>query len=515
MDLLMPADFRLALDRSTRVERGGRVLLGGTPFRVVRLGDDHAAALAAWRRGEPVGAGVDRRRFARALVASNLAQPGPPPSRPADRPADRPRAEVAVVVPVRDRPRQLDRLLRALARAGADPVRDVIVVDDASTDPDRTASVVAAAGGRLLRRPARGGAPAARNDGAAATTAPFVAFLDSDCVPEPGWLGMVLPHFADPLVAAVAPRVVALSAPSRSGPHRSFPGPGAGWLASYEDVRSPLDRGAAPARVLPGGQVPFVPGAALVVRSAALGGGFDETLGGGEDVDLGWRLTREGWHVRYEPAARVAHEHRVSAGAWLSRRAYYGRTAAPLARRHPAAARPLAVSPWTAAAWAAAALRRPYAAAAIVGAACALLAGRLAGVVDRPGREAVRLAGGGTLRSGLRVADAVTRTWWPAALLAAVVAPRLRLPLAGAVLAPALAEWRRLRPPLDPVRWTVARILDDAAYGWGVWAGCWAERDWGPVRPDLGWRLAIQTGDELVAATATPGPARWTTPGGG
>jgi len=491
--MLMPPDFGLALDRSTRVERGGRLLLGGTPFRLVRLADHHAAALAAWRRGDPVGDDEGRRRFARALVASNLAHPCPPSA-----PPDGPRADVTVVVPVRDRPRQLDRLLRALAQPGSDHVPEVIVVDDASADQDRTADVVAANGGRLLRRPTRGGAPAARNDGAAAATAPFIAFLDSDCVPEPGWLDTVLPHFADPLVAVVAPRVVALPAPPSAHP---LPGQDAGWLASYEDVRSPLDRGSSPARVLPGGQVPFVPGAALVVRAAALGTGFDETLHGGEDVDLVWRLTGEGWHVRYEPAARVAHEHRVSFGAWLSRRAYYGRTAAPLARRHPAAARPLAVSPWTAAAWAAAALRRPYAAAGIVGAACVLLAGKLAGVVDQPVREAVRLAGGGTLRSGRRVADAVARTWWPATLVTAALTPRLRLPLAAAALAPAVGEWRRLRPPLDPVRWTIARVLDDAAYGWGVWSGCWAEREWGPVSPDLGWRLAIQTGDELIATT--------------
>jgi hypothetical protein len=50
MDALMPEDFGLMLDPSTRVERAGRILLGGTPFRIVTLSDDQAAALAAWRR---------------------------------------------------------------------------------------------------------------------------------------------------------------------------------------------------------------------------------------------------------------------------------------------------------------------------------------------------------------------------------------------------------------------------------------------------------------------------------
>src|SRR6266508_2836260 len=110
----LPVDFRLELDPSTRVERSGRVLLGGWPFRIVLLDDDHATALAAWSAGDPIGDVPGRRRFARALVAANLAQPRPP-ERPRPRAQPRPPAEVAVVVPVRDRPRQLRRLLRALA----------------------------------------------------------------------------------------------------------------------------------------------------------------------------------------------------------------------------------------------------------------------------------------------------------------------------------------------------------------------------------------------------------------
>ena len=487
MDALIPADFGLVLDPSTRVARAGRILIGGTPFRIVRLSNDHAAALAAWRQGEPVGDNEERRRFARALVASNLAQPCPPTR------ALKP--YVDAVVPVRDRPRQLHRLLRALTGLpDSEYVREVVVVDDASSDQDLTARVVEDGLGRLVRRAKWGGAAAARNSGAAATAAPFIAFLDSDCVPEDGWLAAVLPHFADPLVGVVAPRVVGLA---ERGP---------GWVACYEDVRSPLDRGTQSGRVLPRSRVPFVPGAALVVRRTALGAGFDETLRGGEDVDFVWRLTEKGWHVRYEPEARVQHEHRTSLGSWLSRRAHYGRTAAPLDSRHHAAARPLAVSPWTAAAWAAALLRQPFAASAITGTACTLLAGELSGVIECPVREAVRLAGGGTLRSGPHVADALNRTWWPATLAVATLTPRLRLPLAAAALAPALLEWRHLRPPLDPVRWTIARLLDDAAYGWGVWRGCWTQGEWGPLWPDLGWRLTIETGEELVMAAQSRQP---------
>jgi mycofactocin system glycosyltransferase len=259
-----------------------------------------------------------------------------------------------------------------------------------------------------------------------------------------------------------------------------------------------MDRGPAPASVRPGGRVPFLPGAALVARASALGAGFDTTLTGGEDVDLVWRLVRDGWHVRYEPAGSVEHEHRTRAGPWLARRAYYGRTAAPLERRHPGAARPLAISPWTAAAWAAAALGRPLAAGGITATAVALLARELGGVVPDPVGTAVALAGGGTVRSGWVVADAVTRSWWPLSLLAAALLPRLRLPLAAAALLPPALDWRKLRPPVDPLAWTALRLLDDLAYGWGVWSGCLRGRQAGPLLPDLGWRLSVLSGEDLI-----------------
>ena len=51
------------------------------------------------------------------------------------------------------------------------------------------------------------------------------------------------------------------------------------------------------------------------------------------------------------------------------------------------------------------------------------------------------------------------------------------------LLAPPLDEWARRRPPLDPVRWTLASLADDAAYGAGVWRGCLRERTIAPLRP--------------------------------
>ena len=472
----LPASYGVRLDPATLQD--GCVLMGGTPFRIVRLSRDHATALARWQSGEPIGTDAGAGRFARALVASNLAQPVPP--------AEIAPASVSVIVPVRDRHGELDALLCALrASETTDPVREIIVVDDASTDVQAHARVAARWDARLLRRGVRGGSAATRNDGASAASGDLLAFVDSDCIPRPGWLAALLPHFVDPAVAAVAPRIVAHD---RSG----------AWLSRYEAARSGMDRGPLPARVVPGGRVPFVPTAALVARVRHYGEGFDPTLRGGEDLDFVWRLTSAGLHIRYEPAGAVEHRHRTSLPSFLRRRAYYGRTAAPLARRHPGAARPLAVSPWTAVAWGALGLRAPILAAATTALAAGLLARQLRSVVDEPVRNAVRLAAGGTLRSGEAVADACVRAWWPLSVTAFAAIPRLRPALAAAVLLPALLEWRREPSALDPVRWLVARRLDDAAYAWGLWQGCVTEGVWDPVRPDLGWRLRTLTSDEFV-----------------
>jgi len=381
------------------------------------------------------------------------------------------------VIPVRDRHGELARCLAGLARAPR-----VIVVDDASRDPAAIARIAAEAGARVLRRPVNGGPGAARNTGLAAADTPLVAFLDSDCVPSPGWLDVLLPYFADPAVGAAAPRIV---------PHER----GRTWLARYEGASSTLDMGAHASIVRPGSRVPYVPGAALVVRKAAAGTGFAEDMRVGEDVDFVWRLAAAGWTVRYEPAAAMPHQHRVRLGAWFARRKDYGTSAAVLELRHPGAVRPLYLSGWTALAWLAAAAGWPAAGAALTGTGIALLARRLARLTGedwpRPAARtawqlATRLAGGGTLAAGRPLGSAISRTWWPLALPAAVAVRRLRLPLAALVLAPPLLDWLDRRPPLDPARYVAARLLDDVGYSLGVWQGCAGRRTIRPLLPRLG-----------------------------
>ena len=469
---LVPAGTGVRPDPGSRLLAGGTVLAGGFPVRVLRLTPSGARQVAGWWSGTPVPDSTRARALARRLLDTGIAHPVPDG-------CDWSIDDVTVVIPVRDRQAELARCLAGLAQ-----VPRVIVVDDASRDPAGVARVAADAGARVLHRVVNGGPGAARNCGLAAADTPLVAFLDSDCVPGPGWLDALLPHFADPAVGAVAPRIVP-DAPGRS------------WLARYEGASSTLDMGTRESIVRPGSRVPYVPGAALVVRRSAAGGGFTETMRVGEDVDFVRRLAASGWRVRYEPAATMPHQHRVRLRPWFARRKDYGTSAAILEQRHPGTVRPLYVSAWTALAWLAAAAGLPAAGVACTGASIALLARRLALVT---GEEwpwhaagtawplAARLAGGGTAAAGRPLGSAISRTWWPVALPAAVAVRRMRRPLAALVLAPPLLDWLDRRPPLDPARYVAARLLDDIGYSLGVWQGCCTQRTARPLLPRLGSR---------------------------
>jgi GT2 family glycosyltransferase len=305
-DELVPAGLRLRPDPGARTLAGGTVLTGGYPIRVLRLSQAGARHVAGWWDGAPVPGNAKARALARRLLDTGIAHPVLDKGQ-----AERP--EVTVVIPVRDRHAELTRCLAGLAGTPR-----VIVVDDGSAEPAAIQSAAAAAGASVVRRPVNGGPAAARNTGLAAAQTPLVAFLDSDCVPGAGpanWLDALLPHFADPAVGAVAPRIV---------PHEA----GHSWLARYEGASSTLDMGWRPSIVRPGSRVPYVPGAALVVRKQAAGTGFAEDMQVGEDVDFVWRLAASGWRVRYEPAATMGHQHRVRLREWFSRRKDYGTSAA-------------------------------------------------------------------------------------------------------------------------------------------------------------------------------------------
>lgn len=170
---------------------------------------------------------------------------------------------VTVVIPTCDRPALLARCLAAL------PEDARVIVSDDSRQPDP----------RWLAGLRRG--PAAnRNHGALAAATEWIAFVDDDCIPQPGWLAALA--CAAEGADVIEGRTVA---------------PGASDSPFEEHVEN--ERGG------------VLWSCNLAIRRSAFEklGGFDEEFAeaGGEDMEFAWRVRRAGLRVRFAPDALVHH----------------------------------------------------------------------------------------------------------------------------------------------------------------------------------------------------------------
>jgi mycofactocin system glycosyltransferase len=460
---------RIALDTGVSVRASGRVLAGGSPWRVVQLREEAVPFVSRLREAGSAGAvpqDAPARSVARSLLDRGFAHPVVGERCKAH-------AGVDVVVPVLGSG-TLDGCLESLRGL------HVIVVDDGSVDRDAVRMIANRHGATFERHGENRGPAAARNTGARVARADLVAFVDADCRPQAGWLAILSAHFDDPHVAAVAPRVIGAPA-------------GKSLLARYEVARSPLDMGARPGLARPGGRLSFLPTATLVVRrSVVLRHRFDERLRTGEDVDLVWRLSDAGWLVRYEPAATVVHARDTSPGRLAERRVAYGTSAGALAHRHGGRLAPARLSGRSLASIGLVATGHPIAAAANTGFAAAGLHRRLAPL--GLGRSmAAGIVGRGLAAEAAGLGQVFRREWWPVGALmvafgasskpgTAREAARFVSLLMGAPLA---LEWVWTRAEMNPLAYVMLRLLDDAAYGTGVAMGSLREGTLSALLPEV------------------------------
>ena len=455
--------MRFSVDRTWRRPHDGDVVLAGSPTTAFRLTDAGRRVIDAIEKGDdvPVGAAglIDR------LVDAGAIHPLADPARMAINPAD-----ITVVIPFHSRDASAGPALVGLV-ASLGGLARVIVVDDASPIHPPTLEAPPTPV-ELIRRDANGGPGAARNTGLALVTTPYVAFVDSDveCVADDivalaGWLASSSTHL-------IAPRIIT-------------PNDGS-TLGSYEASRSPLDMGERPGRVRAGTRIAYVPAAVLLCEVAVLRevGGFDESLRTGEDVDLVWRIDAAGYRCRYEPAIVVGHRRRSRLVAMLEQRVGYGESTPALHARHGDKVAPVKGSWSSIGAWITLFTGIPLVAAALATTHAALLVRKLK-FLPNSAVEATRLAVLTHLQVGKNLAAAITRVWWPVALLAAFFSRRVRVAVCAAALVPALAEWWEKRPQLDPIRFATIRTIDDAAYGTGAWKSALRERNIGALLPNI------------------------------
>ena len=370
-------------------------------------------------------------------------------------------SDVTVVIPVHNEDElQLNALISQLSST-----HEVLIIDDGSTTPLADIN-----GARVIRREVAGGPAAARNTAIDFVTTSITFFLDADTsLVDDSWTNL-LAHFEDSSVGVVAPRISSE--------------PGSTLLQRYETSESPLDLGSEPARIRKNSRVSYVPTAALMIRTDLLREhrGFDESLRYGEDVDLVWRLLEADVVCRYEPATVVRHSPRASLlDAW-KQRVSYGSAAAPLNQRHPGAATPLRINRWSALAWSAFAIGHPLIGLTIGAGSTVALERKISSQPDSR-ILALRLAGRGNIHAGRMIAQVITRTWWPFALVLALFSRRGRRVALAAIVLPSLTKWFATKPKVDPVSYCALKLADDVAYGTGVWKGVIATRDLGALTP--------------------------------
>ncbi|PDP89143.1 family 2 glycosyl transferase [Glycomyces fuscus] len=527
----LPPGLGVEIDRAARLADEGRVLVGGSPPRAVRLTPGQVSALIRWlSRAVPRDAGEGL--FARDLIRAGLAHPRPLPLAPGDT------VEVAVVG--RAGPAALGATLDHLAEYRHGP--RTVVVGASGAD----AWTARRHGARVVPGPAGGAGALA--EALRACSAEFVALVEAGTRPAPGWLETALGHFADPDVAAVVPRVLA----DRS----ACLGHAQMTVASVAARRAGADRGADPAPVLPWGHAlprqerpgsanehtdPLRPVPVMVLRRSAAG--LDPDLGAAAGLDLLWRLAEQGWSVRYEPRSRVWAPPTTDLGAYLRACFTSGAVAGPLASRRDGRAAGPALS-WAGAAGLALAFAGRPGAALLAGAlGGAAVTGALVAGARTPLPEAARLAGldlAHTVRAGTH---AVRTAWWPLAAAAAVGgavlrrrgpgaaggsadprppaggrrspgrrgfsgrADRIALAAGAALVVPHVAAWHRGRGAAlaGPVTWTALGMAGDAARSLGTWWGVARSGSPAPLVPRLVPPAAVGT-----ASRERSGPA----PGG-
>jgi len=229
---------------------------------------------------------------------------------------------VSVIIPVRNRPDEIEACLDSLTKVCyPDDKMEIIVVDDGSTDD--TLLRISRFQARLISLKENHYASFCRNLGAAKANGEILAFVDSDCVVEPYWLMELIPVFERQMVGAVGGKVSSYF--SRSGLNR------------YEEVKSSLVISTRAKSSLEGDRSFYVPSCNLLVRRKAFlkVGGYREDLIVGEDVDLCWRLQDRGYHVEFVPRGTVFHRHRNKILSFAKRRFDYGGSEPLLQRLHP------------------------------------------------------------------------------------------------------------------------------------------------------------------------------------
>jgi GT2 family glycosyltransferase len=210
--------------------------------------------------------------------------------------------EVSIVVVTWNGRRFLEACLTA-AEAQGDVTAEIVLVDNASTDGTISFVRERFPRVRIVQLQENQGFAGGNNAGARAARGRFLAFLNNDTVPQPGWLAALRGGIdLETGVALATSRIVYLHDPTviDSAGDGLFRAGGA-FKRHHGDAVDAADRG---------GEVFGVCGAACLISTTVFEelGGFDaDFFASHEDVDLSYRARLLGYRCRYVAEAIVHH----------------------------------------------------------------------------------------------------------------------------------------------------------------------------------------------------------------
>lgn len=226
---------------------------------------------------------------------------------------------VSVVIPVGSVDAAVERQLRAVAGQQDPPDFEVVLALN-STDPDapdHLAAIVSRSLSserppvRIVDATDRRGAAHARNVGAGNANGGMLAFCDADDVAHPTWLRQLVEALDG--VDAVGGRLIDIDPNPRSRRPPTTP----------DDLPRFLG-------------VPYIVSANMGIGREVFWsvGGFDETLGAGEDLAISFRLLTEGHTIAFASDAVIDYHFRVGLWQMLRQHFTYGRGVAQVLARH-------------------------------------------------------------------------------------------------------------------------------------------------------------------------------------
>jgi len=223
---------------------------------------------------------------------------------------------ISVVIPARNAWRDLIACLESLQRQTFSRSSfEIVVVDDGSRDapPDE----IGDASIRLVRQEPRGAA-SARNRGVKESRGEVVVFIDADCVADENWLAQLCGPLLD------EPALTGTVGVCRSDQRSIVP------------LFIQLEYDARYGRLGERERTDFLNTAnSAFRRETLLRYPLNEEFGRLEDVELSFRLNRDGHQMVYIRDAQVYHRHPVRIGTLLRRKYDYSRYAFSLYRMYP------------------------------------------------------------------------------------------------------------------------------------------------------------------------------------